>query len=230
MMIVTGPLLSVLYTHLIHMANDPGAIRQIYLSVSRVLAIIIFPVIGMVAVSHQPAFRMLLSEKWSLSGDLFAIVAPACALQAVTALGGTVRMALGRTDVQLRVTVESGIIWIATLLIVVSFGLERVALAYNWAMLLYSPRAVMLVLPLIECSAWTYVRTIIAPVVVTMVCVATYWGCNEITVLGEWAQLCMAGGFAVAGIIAGVLLQCRDLIAEATIWNRLPGSRIVPLS
>ena len=65
-----------------------------YLFITRVLATLLFPVIGMVAAAHQPVFKILLSEKWSMSGDLFVLLAPACALQAVAALSGTVRMAL----------------------------------------------------------------------------------------------------------------------------------------
>ena len=62
------------------------AIACTFLLLSRVLAICIFPVMGMVAIAHEPVFRLLLSDKWSASGELFMIVAQPSALQSVTGL------------------------------------------------------------------------------------------------------------------------------------------------
>ena len=221
MMIVTGPLLYVLYPQLVQIRDDKQAVRQMYLFITRVLAILLFPVIAMVATSNRSVFNLLLSDKWSTSGELFLLLAPACALQTVTALGGTVRMALGRTDIQLRATVEFGVIWIATLLTSAWFGLEWVALAYNCAVLLYSPRSLALVLPLIECSAVVYVATLITPAVVTLACIAIFWGCNQAQRFDELGQLGLSGALAVFGIIASALIQRHSLRAEATFWRHL---------
>ena len=81
----------------------------------------------------------------------------------------------------------------ATLLTSIWFGLEWVALAYNGAVLIYSPRSLALVLPLIECSALSYARSIITPALVTLACIALFWVCNQPLLFGEWAQLALAG-------------------------------------
>jgi hypothetical protein len=170
----------------------------------------------MVAASHRPVFTLLLSDKWSLSGALFLLLAPACALQAVTALGSTVRLAVGRTDMQLRAAIEFSVIWIATLLTSAWFGLEWVALAYNCAVVIYTPRSLALVLPLIECSPSMYVRTIIPPAIITLAGIAIYRLCNHAFQLGELAQLGLAGVLSVAGIITSALIQGGSLRAEAS--------------
>jgi len=207
MMIVTGPLISVLYPRLIEIQADIDTLRRILLSGSRVLAIFMFPVIGLVAASHSPVFSLLLSDKWSMSGRLFLLVAPACALQAVTALCGTVRMALGRTDIQLKVTVEFGILWLTALLTGVTFGLEWLTLAYTALVLIYGPRSLMLVLPLIDCPLRTYLRILAAPALVTLICVSAFAVFNHLVSLSPWGQLCVAAVLAALAIVVNALAQ-----------------------
>ena len=65
MMIVTGPLMSVLYPHLIDIQEDAEALRRILQSATRVLAILMFPVIGMVAVNNASALAKVLARHLS---------------------------------------------------------------------------------------------------------------------------------------------------------------------
>ena len=128
---------------------------------------------GMVAAAYKPVFALLLSTKWAVSGHLFMLVSAACALQAVTALCGTIMLVLGRAEIRLRTTVEFGIIWIVALLTSIMFGLEAAAMMYNIAVILYVPRTLCFVLPLIECSASAYAKAIV-PAGITTICIASY--------------------------------------------------------
>jgi len=216
MMLVIGPLQYVLYAQLAQIKNNHAAIGRTFLILTRILAIFIFPVMGMVAVAHQPVFKLLLSEKWSASGELFMIVAPAYALQALTGLSGTIMMVVGRTDIQLKSTMEFTVLWIATLLISVWFGLEWAAISYDCIVLIYSPRLLMLVLPLIECSLLSYFRTLMIPAMATLVCISVFWQLQQSVLLGEWVQLLSAAAFAIIGIAASALAQRRLLTSEYT--------------
>ena len=140
MMLISGPLQYVLYAQLTKIKGNPNLIGQAFLVVTRILTILSFPTVGMVAAAHKPVFKIMLSDKWAASGHIFMIVAPFCALQAVTAVGGTIRMILGRTDIMLRTTVESNFVAILILLVFVRFGLNWTAISYNVASLLYFPR------------------------------------------------------------------------------------------
>jgi O-antigen/teichoic acid export membrane protein len=185
--------------------------------VTRGLAIVVFPAVGMVAVAHQAVFDLLLSAKWAPAGDLFMVVAPACALQAVTAIGGTVRMVLGRTDIMLKTTVEFGVLWVIALLVTVWFGLEWTAISYNLAVLLYSPRSLMLILPIVGGTLLLYFRVIASPIVITLVCVAVFREVTQGGAVGEWAQLVIGGILAVAGILASALAQRESLLKETAL-------------
>ena len=121
---IPGPLQDLLYARLAKMKDDQAAVGRAFFAVTRGLAIIVFPTVGMVAAAHQAVFDLLLSTRWESAGYLFMIVAPAFALQVVSAIGGTVRMVLGRTDIMLRTTVEVGVIRLITLLMAVCFGLD----------------------------------------------------------------------------------------------------------
>jgi PST family polysaccharide transporter len=211
LMLVTGPLQYVIYAQLARLGGDRFAIRRMFLFLTRGLAILAFPVIGMVAAAHHPVFKLLLSEKWQQSGELFLILAPASAAQQLTALSGTVTLALGRTDIQLRTTLEFGIIWIGALLTSVWFGLEWAAIAHSCAVLIYTPRLLMRALPLIDCPALLYAETVIIPVIVTLACMVVFFELNRVMLLGELAQLCLGATLVILGIIASAVAQHRVL-------------------
>lgn len=217
MMVITGPLQYVLYAQLARIKDDQAAISRAFFTVTRGLAIVVFPAVGMVAVAHQAVFDLLLSAKWAPAGDLFMVVAPACALQAVTAIGGTVRMVLGRTDIMLKTTVEFGVLWVIALLLSVWFGLEWTAMSYNLAVLLYTPRSLMLILSIVGGTLLSYFRVIAVPIVVTLVCVAAFRQVTQGGVVGEWAQLLIGGTLAVAGIVASALAQRESLWTETAL-------------
>ena len=221
MMLVSGPLQCVLFAQMSRIKDDTAAIRRTFLILTRILAILIFPSMGMVAAAHRAAFTVLLSARWDAAGSLFLLAAPACALQAVTGLTGTVMMVLGRTDIQLRRTVEAGVIWVIALLSAVWFGLKWTVVAYDAAVLLYSPRSLLLVLPLVECSLSSYARALATPTLATLACVAAFCGLTWAMPLGVWAQLVIAGALAALGTVASGLVHRRSLLEEVAIWRAM---------
>lgn len=213
-MLVTGPLQYVLYARLAKVKDDTQAIRATFLVLTRILAMLLFPGMGMAAAAYDPVFTVLLSQKWAASGKIFMLVAASCTLQAVTALGSTIMLVLGRADRRLRATIEFGVIWVAALLASVSFGLEWAAITFNVAVLLYSPRQLMLVLPLIECRAGTYWKTLAAPALATLGCIAVYEIVNQAWALGAWAQIGIAAALTLAGMAGIASAQFKSLKAD----------------
>lgn len=219
-MLVTGPLQYVFYAKLVQVKENISAIRRTFLVLTRILALLIFPTMGMVAVAYHPVFTLLLSAKWAPAGRIFMLVSAASALQAVMGLCGTVRMVLGRTDYQLKITIESGILWIIGLMFTVRFGLDWLAIAYSIVFILYSPRMLMLALPLIDCPPGDYIRAVIGPLLVTLLCVAAFLILDHVLQMGEWAQLLVAAALAILGVGISVLTQYRVLMAELLVWKK----------
>lgn len=221
MMLIAGPLQYVLYSELVKLKKHPLALGCTFFTLSRVLAILVFPTVGMVAAAHQAVFRVLLSDKWASSGHLFMIVAAACALQAVTSIGGTIRMVMGRTDILLRMTIESGVVWFITLLVAVRFGLDWIAVAYNISALVYFPRSMMLVLPVVGGSLPSYLRTIAIPFLVSCGCILGFRQVTRFIALSDWSQLCVGGAFAVIGVVACIFIQRQTLRVEIAALRKL---------
>ena len=202
-LLISGPLQYVLYAQLVKIKHDNEAVGRAFFAVTRMLAIVVFPAVGMVSAADDPVFNLLLSKKWAASGHMFMLVAPACALQAVIAIGGTIRMAVGRTEMIFWTTIEFGVVWIITLLVAVRFGLEWVAVSYSIAALLYWPRAfILLDRPVVGGSIFDYVRTVAVPLVVTGICMCGFALVEHVWSFGDWGQLVLGGAIALMGIMA----------------------------
>jgi O-antigen/teichoic acid export membrane protein len=116
-MLVTGPFQFVLYPHIAALRDDKAKLAELFLLFTRVLAMVVLPAVGLVAVASDPVFHLLLSKKWGQAAPIFVLIAPAAALQPVTALLGTFLMALGRTDVQMRLAWQFAIVWLGGLML-----------------------------------------------------------------------------------------------------------------
>lgn len=208
MTILAGPIQAVFYAKMAKVKDDKQAIRKIFLIITRILATIIFPAMGMVAVAHSAIFTLLLSNKWQASGRIFMLVAAVTALQAVmNLLCNTVRMALGHTGNQVRQTIEQGVIWIITMFSTIWFGLDALVISYSIVFLLYSPRILMLTLPFIDCSFKDYINSIATPIIVTVVCIMAYIALQDMLHPGIILQFATAAALTALGIAAGGLLQ-----------------------
>ncbi len=217
--LITGPLEYVLYAHIAPLGDNKALIRRIFLLLTRIQAILIFPAIGMVATAHHPLFELFLSKKWLPSGSLYMIAAPAAALQAMTAFSGAFMMALGRTDIQLRLNTEFCIFFAAALLVFTRFGIAWAVVAYTLAVFFYFPRILMLTLPRLECPLSDYLRTLAVPVIVTMVCIMLYINTTQSLAPDNWIRVLLGGGIAVLGITAGALTQYRTLFNEIVTFD-----------
>jgi O-antigen/teichoic acid export membrane protein len=216
-MIVTGPLQFVLYSHLASVQGNLPAIRGIFLFFTRALAIIIFPTLGMLAVAHVSIFATLLSAKWSQSGTIFMILATAGAVQAMMALGGDIMLVLGRADLRLRTTIEFGLLWLCALLLSIFFGIYWVAMAFTCAVVFYLPRALWLVLSLIQCPLKLYLEAVIVPILITLVSVGLYLEVAKALALHQYADIGLAALLALAAVVLSALVQLRWLLDESAL-------------
>lgn len=208
LLLVSGPLQMVFYSKMAKVKDDKNSIRKTFLTLTRILATAIFPAMGMVAVAHHSFFILLLSDKWQESGRIFMLVAGVMALQAVmNGMCKIVMMALGHTRQQVRQTTEQGMIWIITMFSTIWFGLDCLVISYSVVFLLYSPRVLMLTLPLIDCSYRDYIRAIIIPIITTLACIIIFIAIQSLFQPSIILQFIAAIMLTAIGIVISGLLQ-----------------------
>src|SRR5262249_27080749 len=123
-----GSLNSALYPRMARLHSDPGALRQMVLTISMAQAAFVFPPIAAIAASSRAFFLVLLSDRWHGVGDIFTLLAVAGAVQTVVGLNGSLLQAIGQTGARLRLTIEFAIFWSLSALILAQFGIQAVAL------------------------------------------------------------------------------------------------------
>jgi PST family polysaccharide transporter len=227
--IVTGPLQFVLYSHLASVRDNLPVIRGAFLFFTRVLAIFIFPTLGMLAVAHVSIFATLLSAKWSQSGTIFMILAMAGAVQAMMALGKDIMLVLGHPDLRLRTTIEFGLLWLCALLLSVFFGIYWVAVAFNCAVVFYLPRLLWLILSLIQCPLKLYLEAVIVPILITLALIGLYLEIAKSWVLQPYTDIGLAALLAFGGVLLSALVQLRSLMDESALLAVPSTSAVRPL-
>jgi O-antigen/teichoic acid export membrane protein len=220
--IVSGPLQFVMYPQLAKMKDSPSGIASVFLLMTRLLAILIFPAMGMVAAAHAPIFSTLLSEKWMQAGVIFSILAAACGVQAVLSISETVMYSLNRTDIQLRTSTEYTVLWIVVLAFTVSTGITATAIAFCGLTLLYQLRYLALMLPLINTSMRTYFSTYLIPLVATAIGIALYSVAETMLSMADWQATILAGAIAFAAITGCALIQKKALMEGIRSWSHTP--------
>jgi O-antigen/teichoic acid export membrane protein len=219
LMLVTGPLQYVLYAQLAEIKHELKAVCSLFQILTRVVATLAFPVIGMIAVAHESVFGVILSGKWAMSGDLFLTLAPTSVIKTVTAIGGTVMLALGRVDIQRKWTTECGVIWLVILLVSARFGLDWLALAYSTVTIAYVPRLLMLTLPLIGCAAYGYAQVLLVPAMVTLASTGAFLIIINVAQIDRLSQLAVAMLLAIGGVAIAGLVQRNALFKEIALWR-----------
>ncbi|MBV8701944.1 lipopolysaccharide biosynthesis protein [Bradyrhizobium sp.] len=225
-MVITGPMQYVLYSHLATVKENLPAIRRTFLLATRVLSVLVVPSMSLVAAAHHSIFKILLSEKWAQSGTIFMILAAAGAIQAMMALGGDIMLVLGRPDLRLRMTIEFSLIWLGALLLslLLSHDIHWVAGAYTFAVLLYVPRTLSLVLSLLQCRFATYLETLVVPALITPIAILVYSEVNRTFALQKFADVGLCALLAFATMVVCVLVQRRSFIDESALLSLPFGS------
>jgi len=210
-MLVTGPLQYVLYPYVAAIREDKAKLTALFLLLTRVLAIGCLPAMGLVAIASEPIFHLLLSKKWAEAAPIFVLIAPAAALQPVTGILGTFLMALGRTDVQMRLALQFAAVWLVGLMLSVWFGIEAVAAAYSGCALLFSFWSMRVILPLLDCSFAVYARVFLWPMTLTASAVLVYRVVSVAAPDREVINVCLAFTLALITSAIALAAQRRDL-------------------
>ncbi len=212
-MLVTGPLQYVMYAQLARIKDNPAAIGRVFLLMVRLLATVLIPIMGMVAVAHNPIFRFILSDKWAYTGVIFMLIAPATTLQSIAAVGETVVYALGRTDIQLRTTFEFCVLWVIVLLVAITHGVLAAAAAYTICVFAYHFRYLKRVLPLLRFSLRDYFAIYPVALITTALAITIYRIGERSFATLQWQKIVLSAVLACATLAASMWIQRKTLRA-----------------
>ncbi len=137
---LSGPASQVVYVRMARRASDPAGIGALYIAALRLLALVILPGMFCLAGFAPDLIPLLLTDQWGDVALVFALAAPAFALEASTAMAGMAFYAAGQTTMRLRMATERAILQIACVAIAVPFGINAVAVALSLFALAYTPR------------------------------------------------------------------------------------------
>lgn len=216
--LLSSPIQNALYPRMVRLRHDKRSLRRLLLVVSTGLAALIFPPMALLSVSSKSIFAVVLSDRWLGSAPVFSFLAPIGALHAVTGIAGSFFMAIGRTDLRLRLATEFTLLWIVVLIFVVPFGIKSVAIWYAIAHICYYPRFMLLYLRLFECRIITFVRALSIPTIVSLIVALLHE--TLMYYLSTWTEIIMVGAEIIVAYLL-IILFMRNKLLEAVSFLRI---------
>lgn len=203
---VTNPLWITLYARALHLNDDER--RHLYQRFARLAAVILFPAAAIVAPQSKEMINLLLGPKWSHMSPLLELFILSYAVSAVAGLGGAILYAKGRTELQLRITLETAIIRILCVLMALAFGLPMVWIGLPLSNLYLAYRTLSVVSRTISAVKRALIRPLIVPT-----------GCSVLTGLVCWRLAIVTRGDFLS--VVGVSAVCFILYASLLLlWDR----------
>lgn len=177
--LIGTPLQNALYVKMVGLRDDKPALRELYLILTGMTAMLVFPGVAVLAAAAQAYFTFFLSETWRDAATVFMWLAPFAALGTVTCPAFALLNATGRTGARVRQYFELAVIWIIALPIAAHFGIVAVAATFSAVQLAYLPRALQLTLPSADCSIAAYLRVLALPTAAALAIFLTHLGLRE---------------------------------------------------
>lgn len=123
-------LMSVLFPAFSTLQHDDDKFRQVYLRIIFYIALISFPIMsGLMAISDV-LVNVLFDDKWKGLALLLVILAPSGMMRSIFTTVGTIFMAKGHTDTQLKLGTVNAILTVFGFIIGLNWGVNGVALSY----------------------------------------------------------------------------------------------------
>jgi O-antigen/teichoic acid export membrane protein len=191
--------------------NDGYAVGQDVTRVTRVLAIFMIPMMGLLAVSSPQLVLFVFGSRWSPAAPIISVLALVGACQGTYTASPSALLSLGRADVHLRYCWLTNGVSIVGIVIGLRFGLFWVAVGYAVAACLVLPPLWFLQRRYLGISILTQFRTVGAAVHVTAWMAGSYILVTELP-LAKGVDLVVGLGTSV--LVGVVILR---LLHQATL-------------
>jgi polysaccharide transporter, PST family len=127
---IRWPIGSVAYPLMSRLRSDPKALREYYLHLTSLLALLTMPLIAFLFVASKPLIVLLYGQKWVAVSPIFSLLALAAFVQPVSGLANNLLVVLdqGRRNLQCGIFCTSA--FVLSFVIGLPWGPKGVALAY----------------------------------------------------------------------------------------------------
>jgi len=133
---ISSVLGQVMFPALARVQNDIPRFRQHYLTATRMIALVTFPLMIGIAVLSEPLILFLLGKRWAEVVPILRILSLVGMFQSIIVPVGWVFTALGKTREQFRLSILLGILFVIAMAAGVRFGLLGVTYAYaGWTLI-----------------------------------------------------------------------------------------------
>ncbi|PHS31229.1 MAG: colanic acid exporter [Sulfurovum sp.] len=123
-------LVRVLFPAFSKLQNDNKKFRQVYLRVIFYISLVSFPIMSGLIVIADVLVDVLFGDKWQGLAMLLIILAPSGIMRSVFTTVGTIFMAKGSTDTQLKLGTINAILTVVGFIIGLNWGVNGVAFSY----------------------------------------------------------------------------------------------------
>ena len=165
----------VMFPALSHLEDDKARVRSAYISATRYIAVVTFPLMAGLAVLAPQLVRVMLGAKWERAIFLIQVLALVGGLQSLMYAQGWIYLSQGRTGVLFVVGIIVGPVYAGSFIAGLHWNVEGVAVAYAIATFLLLYPGFAIPFSFIDMKFWYYVKQFwtIAAATIGMVAVMT---------------------------------------------------------
>lgn len=127
---ISRTLMKVLFPAFSTLQNDNKRFRKSYLRVIFFISLVSFPLMSGLMATADVFVNVLFGDKWQGLAILLIILAPSGMMRSIFTTVGTILMAKGHTDIQLRLGTVNAILTVIGFIIGLAWGVNGVAFSY----------------------------------------------------------------------------------------------------
>lgn len=132
---LSGMLSTVMFPSFSYISDDKERVQSMYLKISRFMASLIFPLMGILCITAKQVVILLVGVQWMPIIPIIQVLCGVAAIKSINILNNNVLVSQGRTDLDFLLNVISGVFILLCFFIGVQFGIFQVAIAYLIGML-----------------------------------------------------------------------------------------------
>lgn len=218
---LVGPVSTVVYVRMAKAQGDPERLVRIYLAAINLMATLLLPLLAMTAVAGGAIFTVMLSEEWMEIAPIFALSISGLALEAIAVtLLACIFRATGRTDLDVRLSMESTIIYTGLVLTAafLSDVLVVAAAISLWGFLIV-PRGWYLAKKVVPIEIPDCLNVLLVPVALSLAMAGAHAVLRSSFQPGYAAEIGMAGLIWITGFAVAVSLQHKTLAKAIGVFR-----------
>lgn len=199
--------------------NEYERIKNAYVTMTRVISLITFPLMAGLFVLAPELVRYVLGPQWEPAIILIRIFCLTGAVQSITANVGNIIISQGRADLQLKLGVMGAVVVIIAIASGIWWGIVGIAVAYTVETVLFGMYLILVSNALIKLEPKRYFSSLYTSVLVAILMAGALAALKAIFPINNVLQLvysCLVGLGIYFGILyfTGVISEFRQRLAE----------------